>query len=206
REPAGGRVQRDACPDDAAPDHDHVEVFATEALPGRAALFGSERLGLRLRFPDHARLLRRLVCERAVAAMRGMVVRGRLGYRLGTSDADRHGASPRAVVVYSTVTPFARGHPGRAMRSPPCDRLRFLAASRGRVLDGNSDRPRAPAPGEVIPSMRPVAYPASMRRYVAPLDQGTPSCRCIVSDHGGRVAGIAQPDHEQILPHPGCVE
>src|SRR5690606_38682300 len=73
-------------------------------------------------------------------------------------------------------------------------------------LDGNSVRPRAPGPGDVIPTMRPVAYPASMRRYVAALDQGTTSSRCIVFDHGGRVAGIAQREHEQIFPHPGWVE
>ncbi|HLS77500.1 MAG TPA: glycerol kinase GlpK [Nocardia sp.] len=45
-----------------------------------------------------------------------------------------------------------------------------------------------------------------MRRYVAALDQGTTSSRCIVFDHGGRVAGIAQREHEQIFPHPGWVE
>lgn len=45
-----------------------------------------------------------------------------------------------------------------------------------------------------------------MRRYVAALDQGTTSSRCIVFDHGGRVLGVAQREHEQIFPRPGWVE
>ncbi|MBF6526672.1 glycerol kinase GlpK [Nocardia farcinica] len=45
-----------------------------------------------------------------------------------------------------------------------------------------------------------------MRRYVAALDQGTTSTRCIVFDHGGRVLGLAQREHEQIFPRPGWVE
>ncbi|MFE3103254.1 glycerol kinase GlpK [Nocardia tengchongensis] len=45
-----------------------------------------------------------------------------------------------------------------------------------------------------------------MRRYVAAIDQGTTSSRCIVFDHHGRIAGVAQREHEQIFPQPGWVE
>ncbi|MEU6580956.1 glycerol kinase GlpK [Nocardia sp. NPDC046763] len=45
-----------------------------------------------------------------------------------------------------------------------------------------------------------------MRRYVAAIDQGTTSSRCIVFDHHGRIAGVAQREHEQIFPRPGWVE
>lgn len=45
-----------------------------------------------------------------------------------------------------------------------------------------------------------------MRRYVAAIDQGTTSSRCIVFDRDGRVAGIAQREHEQFFPRPGWVE
>lgn len=45
-----------------------------------------------------------------------------------------------------------------------------------------------------------------MRRYVAAIDQGTTSSRCIIFDHQGRIAGVAQREHEQIFPRPGWVE
>ncbi|WP_435593053.1 glycerol kinase GlpK [Nocardia sp. bgisy118] len=45
-----------------------------------------------------------------------------------------------------------------------------------------------------------------MRRYVAAIDQGTTSSRCIVFDRHGRVVGVAQREHEQLFPRPGWVE
>ncbi|MFI1915253.1 glycerol kinase GlpK [Nocardia sp. NPDC020380] len=45
-----------------------------------------------------------------------------------------------------------------------------------------------------------------MRRFVAAIDQGTTSSRCIVFDQQGRIAGVAQREHEQIFPQPGWVE
>ncbi|WP_067818553.1 glycerol kinase GlpK [Nocardia inohanensis] len=45
-----------------------------------------------------------------------------------------------------------------------------------------------------------------MRRYVAAIDQGTTSSRCIVFDQSGRVVGVAQREHEQLFPQPGWVE
>lgn len=38
------------------------------------------------------------------------------------------------------------------------------------------------------------------------LDQGTTSSRCILFDHGGRIAGVAQKEFSQIFPNPGWVE
>ena len=45
-----------------------------------------------------------------------------------------------------------------------------------------------------------------MADYVAALDQGTTSTRCMVFDHGGNVVAIEQLEHEQIYPQPGHVE
>lgn len=44
------------------------------------------------------------------------------------------------------------------------------------------------------------------RRYVAALDQGTTSTRCILFDHDGRMISIAQREHRQHYPRPGWVE
>src|SRR4051794_8283977 len=45
-----------------------------------------------------------------------------------------------------------------------------------------------------------------MAKYVAAIDQGTTSTRCMVFDHGGQVVSVAQKEHEQIYPKPGWVE
>ncbi|MGN6564669.1 MAG: glycerol kinase GlpK [Thermomicrobiales bacterium] len=42
--------------------------------------------------------------------------------------------------------------------------------------------------------------------YVAAIDQGTTSTRCIIFDHAGRVVAVDQREHEQIYPKPGWVE
>ena len=47
---------------------------------------------------------------------------------------------------------------------------------------------------------------ASNRDYVAALDLGTTSSRCIVFDRTGSPVGFAQRDLRQILPQPGWVE
>ncbi|QNP73908.1 glycerol kinase GlpK [Streptomyces roseirectus] len=43
-------------------------------------------------------------------------------------------------------------------------------------------------------------------RYVAAIDQGTTSSRCIVFDHGGKIVAVDQREHRQIFPKPGWVE
>ncbi|MDO9355280.1 MAG: FGGY family carbohydrate kinase, partial [Solirubrobacteraceae bacterium] len=43
-------------------------------------------------------------------------------------------------------------------------------------------------------------------RYVAALDQGTTSTRCMLFDAGGRVVAVESREHEQIYPRPGWVE
>jgi glycerol kinase len=45
-----------------------------------------------------------------------------------------------------------------------------------------------------------------VKNYVGAIDQGTTSTRFIVFDRSGRVASIAQKEHEQIYPKPGWVE
>ncbi|MEU9121472.1 glycerol kinase GlpK [Streptomyces sp. NPDC048506] len=43
-------------------------------------------------------------------------------------------------------------------------------------------------------------------KYVAAIDQGTTSSRCIIFDHGGAVVAVDQREHRQIFPRPGWVE
>jgi glycerol kinase len=45
-----------------------------------------------------------------------------------------------------------------------------------------------------------------MSKYVAAIDQGTTSTRCMVFDHSGKVVSIGQKEHEQIFPQAGWVE
>lgn len=45
-----------------------------------------------------------------------------------------------------------------------------------------------------------------MARFIAAIDQGTTSSRCLLFDASGRVAGVGQREHAQITPEPGWVE
>src|SRR5579875_2298964 len=45
-----------------------------------------------------------------------------------------------------------------------------------------------------------------MLQYLAALDQGTTSTRCMIFDRAGNVMGVSQREHEQIYPRPGWVE
>ena len=45
-----------------------------------------------------------------------------------------------------------------------------------------------------------------MASYVAAIDQGTTSSRCMIFDHAGAVVAVDQVEHEQILPKAGWVE
>jgi glycerol kinase len=45
-----------------------------------------------------------------------------------------------------------------------------------------------------------------MPKFVAAIDQGTTSTRCILFDHAGNIAAVDQKEHEQIYPKPGWVE
>jgi glycerol kinase len=45
-----------------------------------------------------------------------------------------------------------------------------------------------------------------MAQYVAAIDQGTTSTRCMVFSHDGRVVSVDQKEHEQIFPRAGWVE
>jgi glycerol kinase len=42
--------------------------------------------------------------------------------------------------------------------------------------------------------------------YIASIDQGTTSTRCIIFDHSGAIVGVDQREHDQIFPKPGWVE
>ena len=43
-------------------------------------------------------------------------------------------------------------------------------------------------------------------QYVAAIDQGTTSTRCMIFNHDGRVVSVDQKEHEQIFPQAGWVE
>jgi len=43
-------------------------------------------------------------------------------------------------------------------------------------------------------------------QYIAAIDQGTTSSRCIIFDHGGRIVSAHQVEHRQIFPRAGWVE
>lgn len=43
-------------------------------------------------------------------------------------------------------------------------------------------------------------------KYVASIDQGTTSTRCIIFDKKGNIVSVGQKEHEQIYPKPGWVE
>jgi glycerol kinase len=45
-----------------------------------------------------------------------------------------------------------------------------------------------------------------MNKYIAAIDQGTTSTRCMLFDHGGEVVCLSQREHKQIYPQPGWVE
>ncbi|QUD89975.1 glycerol kinase GlpK [Phenylobacterium montanum] len=45
-----------------------------------------------------------------------------------------------------------------------------------------------------------------MTRYIAAIDQGTTSSRCIIFDAAGAIGAIDQREHRQIFPRPGWVE
>ena len=45
-----------------------------------------------------------------------------------------------------------------------------------------------------------------MTKYIAAIDQGTTSTRCIIFDHSGHIVSLDQKEHQQIYPKPGWVE
>jgi glycerol kinase len=45
-----------------------------------------------------------------------------------------------------------------------------------------------------------------MSKYIAAIDQGTTSTRCILFDHAGNIIAVDQKEHVQIYPQPGWVE
>ncbi|MBK9335554.1 MAG: glycerol kinase GlpK [Lewinellaceae bacterium] len=45
-----------------------------------------------------------------------------------------------------------------------------------------------------------------MKKYVAAIDQGTTSTRCIIFDKKGNIVSMGQKEHAQIYPRPGWVE
>ncbi|MBI9047795.1 MAG: glycerol kinase GlpK [Anaerolineaceae bacterium] len=45
-----------------------------------------------------------------------------------------------------------------------------------------------------------------MKKYIAALDQGTTSSRCIIFNHDGEIVSLSQAEHQQIFPKPGWVE
>lgn len=74
-----------------------------------------------------------------------------------------------------------------------------LAFSRNFAYDGSL----LPAP--VTCRMR-ARIATVTQNYIAALDQGTTSTRCMIFDRAARIVAVAQKEHEQIFPKPGWVE
>ncbi len=55
-------------------------------------------------------------------------------------------------------------------------------------------------PTELYPTQK------SMAKYIAAIDQGTTSTRCMIFNHNGQVISLAQKEHTQIYPQPGWIE
>jgi len=45
-----------------------------------------------------------------------------------------------------------------------------------------------------------------VKKYIAAIDQGTTSTRCMLFNHAGQVISLSQKEHQQIYPQPGWVE
>ena len=45
-----------------------------------------------------------------------------------------------------------------------------------------------------------------MEQYIAAIDQGTTSTRCMIFNHAGQVVAVDQKEHTQVYPRPGWVE
>src|SRR5262245_42653204 len=45
-----------------------------------------------------------------------------------------------------------------------------------------------------------------MPRFIAAIDQGTTSTRCMLFDRGSEIVAMGQREHRQIFPQPGWVE
>jgi len=45
-----------------------------------------------------------------------------------------------------------------------------------------------------------------MSKYIAAIDQGTTSTRCMIFNHSGEPVGVYKQEHEQIFPQAGWVE
>src|SRR5712692_1473859 len=72
----------------------------------------------------------------------------------------------------------------------PARRLRRCAPTRWSMSTG------CPTVSEALPD----------RTYVAAIDQGTTTTRCMIFDHSGAVIASDQKEHRQIYPRPGWVE
>src|SRR4051812_18600895 len=61
----------------------------------------------------------------------------------------------------------------------------------------------------IVPRRTKMSAPPNQRvlgmKYIASIDQGTTSTRCIVFDRE-RIVRVAQKEHRQIFPQPGWVE
>ena len=62
-----------------------------------------------------------------------------------------------------------------------------------------------PEPRPTITAV-PAAGDRPQGRYIAAIDQGTTSSRCIVFDADGAIVSVEQQEHRQIFPRPGWVE
>ena len=98
----------------------------------------------------------------------------------------------------------ARGRRSRGRRAGALGARAGVGADRGRRARAPHDARRARPRGRG--ALARGGAPAMTARYVAALDQGTTSTRCMLFDERGRTVATAQHEHRQITPRPGWVE
>jgi glycerol kinase len=59
---------------------------------------------------------------------------------------------------------------------------------------------------EEVRNSLPLKHEDGIMKYIAAIDQGTTSTRCMIFEKSGKVAAIDQKEHQQIYPQPGRVE
>src|ERR1700704_2015985 len=80
-----------------------------------------------------------------------------------------------------------------------------MPGHRRRLLDSRSELDSRTA-GDRHRSDGRAGQTGGVNRYIAAIDQGTTSSRCIVFDPDGAIVALDQREHRQLYPRPGWVE
>ena len=125
---------------------------------------------------------------------------GRARARLG--DRPRGADRRRRLAGGADRGPAAASRSGRsASPGTPSGSARMAALATS--SSPTSARRRAPSRASLARSR---GSSTGMSKYVASIDQGTASSRCLVFDESARIVSVAQKEHRHVYPRPGWVE